>query len=183
MSEKDAATLVTPLEPTPKRRSPVLWAVAAAIVAVIAVVAVVVIRSGDTAAAKNGQYSAVDKPLRVFASVTPHTEILQYVNDNLAHGTFSLKIIEETDGVNGNDVVEHGDADASYFEHVPYLNSDSKAKGYTDLSVAATVHVEPYGIYSAKYKTLAEVPDGGLVLLPSNVSNFAGACTCCSRPV
>jgi D-methionine transport system substrate-binding protein len=124
--------------------------------------------SGD-----NGKYSAADAPLRVFASVTPHAEILKYVQDNLAKGDFSLQVIEETDGVNGNDVVEHGDADVSYFQHVPYLNSDSKDKGYTDLKAAATVHVEPYGIYSDKLTSLDQVPDGGLVLLSNNVSNVA----------
>ena len=33
--------------------------------------------------------------------------------------------------------------------------------------------LEPYGIYSTKYKSFSEVPDGGLVLLSNNVSNFA----------
>ncbi len=124
--------------------------------------------SGD-----NGKYSAADAPLRVFASVTPHAEILKYVQDNLAKGDFDLQVIEEADGVNGNDVVEHGDADVSYFQHVPFLNSDSKDKGYTDLKVGATVHVEPYGIYSDKLTSLDQVPDGGLVLLSNNVSNVA----------
>lgn len=150
------------------RRPWIIGGVAVALVALIAGIAWFAQRGGG-----GGKYSASDKPLRVFASVTPHTEILKYVNDNLAKGAFSLKITEETDGVNGNDVVENGDADASFFEHVPYLNSDSKDKGYTDLKVAATVHIEPYGIYSSKHKSLAEVPDGGLVLLSNNVSNFA----------
>ena len=137
--------------------------------AAIAVVGLTLAACGGS----SGKYSADDKPLRVFASVTPHSEILKYVNDNLAKGKFKLKIIEESEGVDGNDVVEHGDADASYFEHVPYLNSDTKDKGYTDLKVAATVHVEPYGIYSSKYKSFSEVPNGALVLLSNNVSNFA----------
>lgn len=122
---------------------------------------------------EESKYSAAGKPLRIFASVTPHTEILRHVAEKLADDTLSLQIIEETDGVNGNDVVEHGDADASFFEHVPYLNSDTKDKGYTDLKVGATVHIEPYGIYSSRYKSIAEVPEGGLVLLSNNVSNFA----------
>ena len=56
---------------------------------------------------------------------------------------------------------------------MPFLNSDSKDKGYTDLKAAATVHVEPYGIYSDKLTSLDQVPDGGLVLLSNNVSNVA----------
>jgi D-methionine transport system substrate-binding protein len=146
--------------------------VIAAVVALVLVLGGLLIwrpwTSGD-----NGKYSAADAPLRVFASVTPHADILKYVQDNLAKGEFDLQVIEETDGVNGNDVVENGDSDVSYFQHVPYLNSDSKDKGYTDLKAAATVHVEPYGIYSDELTSLDQVPDGGLVLLSNNVSNVA----------
>ena len=147
-------------------------------VVIAAVVALALVLGGlliwrPWASGDNGKYSAADAPLRVFASVTPHADILKYVQDNLAKGDFDLQVIEETDGVNGNDVVEHGDADVSYFQHVPYLNSDSKDKGYTDLKAAATVHVEPYGIYSDKLTSLDQVPDGGLVLLSNNVSNVA----------
>jgi D-methionine transport system substrate-binding protein len=158
--------------PTRRRRGWLPWLIGAAVLIVLgAAVAVFAGSRGDDQA--TGKYSAADKPLRIFASVTPHAEILRYVNDKLANGKYSLQVIEETDGVNGNDVVEHGDADASYFEHVPYLRSDTTAKGFTDLAVAATVHVEPYGIYSSKYKNVADVPAGSLVLLSNNVSNFA----------
>lgn len=125
------------------------------------------------ASGADGKYSAANQPLRVFASVTPHAEIVKYVNDDLAQGKFQLQVIEEQDGVNGNDVVENGDADVSYFQHVPYLESDSADKGYTDLKSAAAVHLEPYGIYSSTVKSLDQVPNGGLVLLSNNVSNVA----------
>jgi len=177
MSDSDTsrpavASVLTELQPEPsgRRRRGLFWIAGVAALAVVALVAGLVwANRGDS----GGKYSASGEPLRVFASVTPHAEILKYVNDTLAKGAFSLKIIEESDGVDGNDVVEHGDADASYFEHVPYLNSDTKDKGFTDLKVAATVHIEPYGIYSKKYKSFSDVPDGGLVLLSNNVSNFA----------
>ena len=172
MSESTPENATTQSEAPPERRSRRPWFIAGGVVAALALAAALIIPNLGSADG-GGKYSASDKPLRVFASVTPHAEILKYINENLAKGKFSLQIIEETNGVNGNDVVEHGDADTSYFEHVPYLNSDTKDKKYTDLQVAATVHIEPYGIYSTKYKTFAEVPDGGLVLLSNNVSNFA----------
>lgn len=144
-----------------------------AVVAVVAVVAAALLVWRPWSSGESSKYSAADAPLRVFASVTPHSEILKYINDDLAKGDFTLQVIEETDGVNGNDVVENGDADVSYFQHVPYLESDSADKGYTDLEVGATVHVEPYGIYSDTVTSLADVPEGGLVLLSNNVSNVA----------
>ncbi|WP_377645323.1 MetQ/NlpA family ABC transporter substrate-binding protein [Oryzobacter terrae] len=161
---------LTELEPEGRgNRTKVLVAV----VAVVAIVAAALLVWRPWSSGESSKYSAADAPLRVFASVTPHAEILRYVNDELAEGEFSLQVIEETDGVNGNDVVENGDADVSYFQHVPYLESDTGDKGYTDLEVGATVHVEPYGLYSDKATSLDQVPDGGLVLLSNNVSNVA----------
>jgi D-methionine transport system substrate-binding protein len=156
------------------RRRPHTRAIVAGVSAIVLLaVAVTVIVVGRSDSEAKSKYSSSSQPLLVFASVTPHTEILTYVNDKLANGAFKLKIIEESDGVNGNDVVEHGDADASYFEHVPYLNADTKDKGHTDLVSVAAVHIEPYGIYSSKYKTLDDIPHHSLVLLSNNVSNFA----------
>lgn len=151
-------------------RARTLVIAASVLLVVVAIGIAIVARSAD---AGSGKYSAADQPLRVFASVAPHAEILKYVNDELANGAFELEIIEETDGVNGNDIVENGDADASYFQHVPYLNSDTQDKGYTDLTVAATVHIEPYGIYSSTLTSLENFPHNGLALLSNNVSNFA----------
>lgn len=161
---------LTELEPEGNRNRTKIVIAAVAVVAIV-VAALLVWRPWSSG--EPSKYSAADAPLRVFASVTPHSEILKYVNDELADGDFTLQVIEETDGVNGNDVVENGDADVSYFQHVPYLESDSADKGYTDLEVGATVHVEPYGIYSEKVTDLGQVPDGGLVLLSNNVSNVA----------
>lgn len=178
MSIDDGSTAAERIASRPttraRRRLGPIFAGAAAVLVIAATVGgVVVARQGNTGDGKDGKYSAADGPLRVFASVTPHAEILRHVNDNLAGGKFSLKIIEETGDIDGNDVVENGDADANYFQHVPYLKSDSTDKGYTDLVVTATVHIEPYGIYSVRHKSLDEVPDGGLVLLSDNVTNFA----------
>ena len=61
---------------------------------------------------------------------------------------------------------------------VPYLR-DREALG-TELVVAATVHVEPLGIYSKKFKHLREVPEKAVIALPNNVTNLSRASICCS---
>ncbi len=169
--EPSAAASLTdrPARPQRGRFRPRTWLIGGGVIVVLVVALVLAL----SLRSNGGKYSASDKPLRVFASVTPHTDILKYVNDHLANGKFTLKIIEETDNVDGNDVVEHGDADANYFQHVPYFNSDTADKGYKDLKIVASVHIEPYGIYSSTVKNLSDVPHGGLVLLSNNTSNFA----------
>ncbi len=76
--------------------------------------------------------------------------------------------------VNSNELLAHGDVDANYFQHLPYLHSQEQALGQKFV-VAATVHIEPLGIYSHKYKNVAEVPDKGSVAVPNNVTNLSRA--------
>ena len=64
-----------------------------------------------------------------------------------------MEIIEFTDYVQPNNVVEAGDVDANYFQHVPYLDDFNVQNGTHIVSVAA-IHVEPMGIYGGKLNSL-----------------------------
>lgn len=108
--------------------------------------------------------SAADA-LRVAADPIPHAQILEYVQ-KLDPG-LNLKIIEIPSGVNSNELLAHGDVDANYFQHLPYLNSQEQALGQK-FAVAATVHIEPLGIYSHRHASLAQVPDKGTAAVPNN---------------
>ena len=110
------------------------------------------------------------EPLRVAADPVPHAEILAYVQkiDPGLH----LKIIEIPNGVNSNELLAHGDIDANYFQHRPYLLTQEKALG-VKFAVAAEVHIEPLGIYSSKYKSFSQVPDNGKVAIPNNETNLS----------
>ena len=91
--------------------------------------------------------------LKVGATPEPHAEILNLVKDDLKAQGIDLQVIEFTDYVTPNDAVESGDIDANYFQHIPYLESFNKERGY-HLVNAAGIHVEPFAVYSHKIKSL-----------------------------
>lgn len=91
--------------------------------------------------------------ISVAASPTPHAEILAVAKDILAQKDITLEIKEFTDYVQPNNVVESGEIDANYFQHVPYLEDFNSENGTHIVSVAA-IHVEPIGIYGGKQSTL-----------------------------
>jgi len=91
--------------------------------------------------------------ISVAASPTPHAEILQVAKEILAEKDITLDIIEYTDYVQPNNVVESGEVDANYFQHGPYLD-DFNAENGTHLVAAAAIHVEPIGIYGGKQTSL-----------------------------
>ena len=91
--------------------------------------------------------------ITVAASPTPHAEILKVAKEILAEKNVELKVIEYTDYVQPNNVVESGEVDANYFQHKPYLD-DFNEENKTHIVSAAAIHVEPIGLYGGKQTTL-----------------------------
>lgn len=91
--------------------------------------------------------------ISVAASPTPHAEILAIARDILAEKGIELTVLEFTDYVQPNNVVDSGEVDANYFQHVPYLDDFNAENGTHVVSVAA-IHVEPMGFYGGRQTTL-----------------------------
>ncbi|MCM0625085.1 MetQ/NlpA family ABC transporter substrate-binding protein [Lysinibacillus sp. OL1_EC] len=108
--------------------------------------------------------------LKVGASNTPHAVILDKAKPILAKEGIDLEIETYTDYVLPNQDLESKDIDANYFQHIPYLELQIKDNGY-DFVNAGGVHIEPIGIYSKKYKTLEDLPEGATILLSNSVSD------------
>lgn len=87
------------------------------------------------------------------ASPAPHAEILKIAQEILAEKEITLEIIEYTDYVVPNTVVDTGEVDANYFQHLPYLE-DFNAQNGTHIASVTAIHVEPMGLYGGKQKTL-----------------------------
>lgn len=99
-------------------------------------------------------YAALsDQTITVAATPTPHAEILSVVKNILAEKDIVLDVREFTDYVQPNNVVESGEIDANYFQHIPYLDDFNAENGTHIVSVAA-IHVEPLGIYGGKQTSL-----------------------------
>ena len=90
--------------------------------------------------------------MTVAASPTPHAEILAVVADILKEKDITVDIKEYTDYVQPNNVVDSGEIDANYFQHIPYLD-DFNAENGTKLVSVSTIHVEPLGLYGGKQST------------------------------
>lgn len=91
--------------------------------------------------------------ITVAASPAPHADILKVAKEILAEKNVTLDIMEFTDYVQPNNVVESGEVDANYFQHQPYLDDFNEQNGTHVVSVAA-IHVEPMGLYGGKQTSL-----------------------------
>ncbi|EZQ13954.1 MetQ/NlpA family ABC transporter substrate-binding protein [Halopseudomonas bauzanensis] len=112
---------------------------------------------------------AADK-LSIAATAVPHAEILEFVKPALASEGVELDIKVFTDYVQPNLQVAEGRLDANFFQHKPYLDEFNKGRG-TDLVSVANVHVEPFGIYSSKLKSLDEINNRATIAIPNDATN------------
>lgn len=134
-----------------------------------------------TGCANNGTQDAASKvdnstskksevTLKVGASLTPHAEILEHIKPKLKEEGINLEIVTLDDEGQLNPALDEKQIDANYFQHVPYLESVSKEKGY-NFEVAGKVHIEPIGLYSNKIKSINDLKDGDKIGIPNNPSN------------
>jgi D-methionine transport system substrate-binding protein len=108
--------------------------------------------------------------VRIGASPGPHAEILEKVKPIAAKNGLDLKIIEFSDYVVPNQALAAGELEANSFQNQPYLDNQVKDRGFKLVSVGLTVNF-PLGIYSSKYKSWAEVPDGATVAIQNDPTN------------
>lgn len=112
--------------------------------------------------------------ITIAASPTPHAEILEAAKPILAEQGWNLEITVFDDYILPNQVVDSGELDANYFQHIPYLNEFNEQQG-TQLVNAGGIHYEPFGIYPGTKKTLDEVADGDVIAVPNDTTNEARA--------
>ena len=112
--------------------------------------------------------------ITVAASATPHAEILEAAKEALKAQGYDLQVTVFDDYVQPNEVVESGQFDANYFQHIPYLESYNEEHG-THLVDAGDIHYEPFGIYPGTKSSLDDVEDGDVVAIPNDTTNEARA--------
>ena len=112
--------------------------------------------------------------ITVAASPTPHAEILAQAAPILAAEGWTLEVKEFQDYVQPNNVVESGEFDANYFQHIPYLENFNEEQG-THLVNAGGIHYEPFGIYPGTKASLDEIAEGDTIAVPNDTTNEARA--------
>jgi D-methionine transport system substrate-binding protein len=111
-----------------------------------------------------------EKKLTIGATPVPHAELLNLIKDDLAKEGITLEVKEFTDYVQPNIAVSNGDLDANFFQHLPYLENFCKEQNI-ELASIATIHVEPLGLFSKKYTSLDQLPDGARIAVPNDPTN------------
>ena len=116
----------------------------------------------------NGNANGEKTTLVVGASNVPHAVILEQAKPLLEEKGIELQIEEYTDYIFPNQDLDNETLDANYFQHIPYLESQIAEHGY-DFVNAGGIHIEPIGVYSKKYDSLQDLPDGAVIIMSNSI--------------
>ena len=108
------------------------------------------------------------------AVVEYDAEILEEAKTILAEQGWDLEVTVFNDYVQPNLVVESGEFDANYFQHIPYLDQFNIANS-THLVNAGGIHYEPFGIYPGTKTDLSTLESGDVIAVPNDTTNEARA--------
>lgn len=111
-----------------------------------------------------------EKKLVIGASNVPHAVILEKAKPLLEKKGIKLDIKPFQDYVLPNKALANKDIDANYFQHIPYLEKEIQDKGY-NFEIAGKIHLEPIGVYSQKYKSLKDLPNGATIIMSNSVTD------------
>ena len=108
--------------------------------------------------------------IKGLADLTPHSEILEYVEPKLNEKGYTIDIVSTASDATWNEKTQNGEVDFNFNQHEPYLKEWNEINNGTLVNIGG-VHVEPIGAYSEKYSSADEVPDGATVVLPDDATN------------
>lgn len=109
--------------------------------------------------------------LKVVATPVPHAEILEFIQPKLAEKDINLEVVVVTDYVLPNLMIDEKEADANFFQHVPYMNEFNKNHSLDIIALEPAIHVEPIAAYSQKIQSKDSLAEGAKISIPNDPAN------------
>lgn len=108
----------------------------------------------------------------ITVGVTPGAseQIMEIVKQEAAKDGLTVHVKTFSDYVTPDQALASGDIDLNSFQHKPFLDAFNEKNG-TNLVSIGTTYLAPLGLYSHKYKAVADIPDGATIAIPNDPSN------------
>ncbi|WP_053219266.1 MetQ/NlpA family ABC transporter substrate-binding protein [Virgibacillus senegalensis] len=100
--------------------------------------------------------------------------VWDFVAEKAEKEGIEVEIVRFSDYVQPNIALAEGELDANAFQTISYFNAFKKEHDL-DLAPIATTLIAPMGIYSDKYESVEEVPEGGKIAVPNEATNMGRA--------
>lgn len=111
-----------------------------------------------------------DKVIKIASHMSPMTDVINVAKELLEEQGYTLELVQVSDNVQYNELLNHEEVDANFAQHQPYMeryNTEMNAS----LVAIAKIYNAKVGFYSKAYTTIDEIPNGATVALPNDSPN------------
>ena len=102
------------------------------------------------------------------------TTIWDYVGEKAAEEGIDINIITFSDYVAPNLALDQGELDLNAFQTISYFDEFVAEHNIDIVPIGSTV-IAPMGLYSEKYNSIDELPDGAQIAMPNEATNMGRA--------
>lgn len=100
----------------------------------------------------------------------PYEQIMEAVTKEAAKEGLTVHVKTFSDYVTPDQALANGDIDLNAYQHEPFLDNFNEKNGTHLVSIGKTI-LSPLGVYSRKYKTADQIPDGATIAIPNDPTN------------
>ena len=147
------------------------WSIAAIAVVLAIVLGILLVqqRSSPAIAAEAG--GKTEFKVHFEPAMAGEEKILEFVAGTIApdYG-IEIEPVGLQDPIQANQAVASGQFDATIFEHEWYMQQSAEAAG-VELTPTVELYQWGFGLYSTRYASVADLPQGATLLLPNDVAN------------
>ena len=129
---------------------------------------------GDSSASGGETKALNTDKLVVGVTAGPHEQIVEAAAKVAEKDGLKIELKVFSDYILPNTSLSEGDLDANSYQHEPFLDTFNEDHG-TDLVPVGKTILNPMGVYSDKYDSIDDLPDGATFGLPNDPTNGARA--------
>ncbi|WP_371876217.1 MetQ/NlpA family ABC transporter substrate-binding protein [Vibrio sp. HB161653] len=108
--------------------------------------------------------------IKVGATVGPHAQVVEAAAKEAAKQGLKVELVEFSDYITPDAALEDGSIDLNSYQHQPFLDTYNKNNGSNLVPLGQSILMR-MGIYSDKYRSVADLPDGARVAIPNDPTN------------
>ncbi|MFH5821566.1 MetQ/NlpA family ABC transporter substrate-binding protein [Georgenia sp. AZ-5] len=121
--------------------------------------------------ASGEEEAAAEDTIRVGALAVPAGDMLNFLAEDLApEAGLTIEYTEFSDYNTPNPALVEGSIDANLFQNTTFMETFNEAQG-EDLVSVGEVYLPPMALYSDKFDSLEDLPDGASIAVPNDPTN------------
>ncbi|MGR5062321.1 MetQ/NlpA family ABC transporter substrate-binding protein [Photobacterium sp. DNB22_13_2] len=108
--------------------------------------------------------------IKIGATSGPHAQVVEAVAIEAKKQGLEIEVVEFSDYITPNAALADGSIQLNSYQHLPFLQSFNKGHNSNLVSIGESILMR-MGVYSNKYRSLAELPDNAQIAIPNDPTN------------